>query len=72
MALKDSRGAESKTLGFVTASWGVVLVKYMTAEMTILGVTVPDMSTGEFGAAVTLILGIWLGREWVDTKRGAS
>lgn len=69
MRLKDSRGRESKTLMFVTASWGAVLLKYLVADLAILGVTVPPMSTGEFGAAVALILGIWLGREWIDKGR---
>ncbi len=67
--LKYSRGRESTTLMFVTASWGAVLFKYLVADLAILSVEFPSMSTGEFGTAVALILSIWLGREWIDKGR---
>ena len=69
MLLKDSRGKESTTLTFVVISWLVVLIKYLVSGITLgpLGLQ-PIVGTGEFGAAVTLILAIWLGREWKDKE----
>lgn len=66
----DSRGDKSKTLTFVSVSWAILTAKFAAAGLkTPLGI-VPDMSAGEFGAAVALILGIWLGREWQEKKAG--
>lgn len=68
--MKDSRGAESKTLSFVTAGYLTLLVKFALASVTIPYVgTMPPMSAAEFGTAAALVLGIWLGREWTE-KRG--
>lgn len=63
----DTRGNQSKTLMFVTVSWFVVVVKFVIAGVKIgsLGV-MPMMNVGEFGAAVALILAIWLGREYTE------
>jgi len=69
MYMKDSRGKQSKTLIFVSISWLAVVIKYITAGVTLgaLG-TMPDMGASEFGSAVALILAIWLGREWSEKK----
>lgn len=66
----DARGNQSKTLMFVTVSWLVVVVKFTVAGINLgpLGV-MPAMSAGEFGAAVALILAIWLGREWREKTK---
>lgn len=61
--LKDSKGKESTTLTFVTVAFLAVLIKYLLG-----GIYGPEISTGEFGAAVTLILGIWLNREWKEAR----
>ena len=67
--IKDSRGKQSTTLTFVAASWLAVFGKFVVAGMNLgaLGV-MPEMGAGEFGAAVGVILGIWLGREWTEKK----
>lgn len=60
-------GDESRTLFFVFVSWLVLVVKYLLAGLTLPVVgTVPAMSATEFGSAVTLVLAIWLGREWKE------
>lgn len=65
--MKDSRGAKSSTLAFVSVSWGAVTAKFLSASVTLPYVGVmPPMTAGEFGAAVALILGIWLGREYTE------
>jgi len=68
--MKDSRGQESKTLTFVALSWAVVLGKYLVAGVSLgpLGVQ-PPMTALEFGGAVGMILGIWLGREWTEKSK---
>lgn len=65
MQLSDSSGDKSKTLFFVTVSWLVVVFKFTFAGLTLplLG-QFPLMTGGEFAAAITAVLGIWLGREW--------
>lgn len=65
--LKDSRGRESMTLSLVVPAWAALLIKFLLAGITLPVVgAVPAMSAGEFGAAVALVLAIWLGREWTD------
>lgn len=72
IGLKDSSGRESKTLGFVFISWAVVTGKMVLAGFDLsalgLGKAAPITLT-EYATAVAAILAIWLGREWVDTKR---
>ena len=65
----DSRGKQSVTLFFVTVSWAAVTVKFFVggALLVPLGV-MPTMTAGEYGAAVALILAIWLGREWTEKR----
>lgn len=63
-SMKDARGAESKTLTFVTGSYAVTTVKFALASLTVHGVQIPAMTGTEYAACVVAILGIWLGREW--------
>ena len=67
--MKDARGQKSRTLTFVATSWLVVVAKYLAAGVNLgpLGVQ-PPMTALEFGGAVGMILGIWLGREWTEKK----
>lgn len=67
--LKDSRGRESVTLSLVAPAWLALLVKFLAAGITlpVIGL-VPTMSATEFGMALSGVLAIWLGREWVDKK----
>jgi len=65
--MRDSRGVRSKTLNFVAVSWAAVTIKFITAEINLPYIgAMPPMTAGEFGAAVALILGIWLGREYTE------
>lgn len=66
----DSSGRESRTLFFVTASWLVVWVKFLSAGLTLPVVgTVPPMTATEFGSSVAFILAIWLGREFIKKEQ---
>lgn len=61
------RGKESKTYRFVFISWLVVTVKFAVAGITIDAIgSMPAMGVGEYGAAIALILAIWLGREYTE------
>lgn len=65
----DSRGRESTTLTFVAVSWAVVVLRFAVGGLSFgeYG-TIEATGAGEFGAAVALILGIWLGREWTEKQ----
>jgi len=67
--LKDSRGKESTTLSFVTLSFFAIFIKFILAGVNMgpLG-TMPAMSATEFAASVTVVMLIWLGREWTEKK----
>lgn len=69
--IKDSRGRESHTLMFVAIAAMLLIAKFAIAGLTLFGLVFPGMSAGEFGAAFTLILAVWLGREWTD-KTGSK
>jgi len=58
LSVKDSRGRESTTLSFVGASWFAATVMFMWKGGA--------AALGSYGAAVGLILAIWLGREWTE------
>lgn len=62
--MKDARGNRSKTLPFVVIAFAAVTIKFLAGGLTLWSFgQVPDMGGGAYGAAVALILGIWLGRE---------
>lgn len=65
--MKDSRGKQTKTLFFVAVTWAILVGKFALAGVTIgdFG-TFPEMSGGEFAAAIGAVLGIWLGREYTE------
>ncbi len=67
--MQDSRGKKSKTLLFVTTAFVTVTAKFIAAGATIgtFG-TQPNMTASEYGIAVGIVLGIWLGREWTEKK----
>lgn len=68
--LKDSRGRETKTLGFVLVSWLILTGKFAISGMTLPVIGVQQTITaGEFGIACAAILAIWLGREWQEKKK---
>jgi len=58
LSLKDSRGRESTTLSFVSASWFAVTVMFIWKG------SAADIM--QYGTAVGAILLIWLGREWTE------
>lgn len=63
--MRDSRGKASATLPFVAVSWLAVTVAFVRSWLVPAAGMVP-MGAGEYGAAVALILAIWLGREWTE------
>ena len=67
----DSRGRESRTLFFVAASWGMVTLKFAVDAFGHLFGSAPvfPMSATEYAAVSAALIGVWLGREWVDAKR---
>ena len=71
--IKDSRGRESTTLGFVTVGFATLLIKFALAglDLPVVG-EMPPMTATEFGLAATGLLGIWLGREWTEKRSGSS
>ena len=71
MLLKDSRGKESTTLTFVTLAFVALVGKFLVGGMDIPVIgTMPVIGAGEFGLALTGVLGIWLNREWKEAKHG--
>ena len=69
LCMKDGRGKKSKTLFFVSISWVVLVLKFLFAGVTLMTLgQIPPMTASEFGMAVAMILGIWLGREYTDKK----
>jgi len=73
LGMKTSRGDQSKTLGFITASWATVWLKYLTAGATLpfLG-EMASMSAGEFATSTAGLMAVWLGHEWPDLKKRAE
>jgi len=70
MRLKDTKGKESTTLTFVFPAFFVLLFKFAFEGLKINGLEIPPMSAAEFGAAMALIIGLWLNREWKEAKHG--
>ena len=70
----DSRGRESRTLFFVAASWGMVTLKFAVDAFGHLFGSAPvfPMSATEYAAVSAALIGVWLGREWVDAKRNGG
>lgn len=68
--MRDSRDRESQTLTFVAVTWAALVCKFLVAGMNLgpLG-AMPAMGASEFGAAVALVLAIWLGREWIKKEK---
>lgn len=66
--MNDSRGVKSTTLSFVAVSWLAVTGKFISG--TAGWGPEPFMTATEYGTAVALILGIWLGREYTEKVAG--
>ena len=62
--MRDSRGRESTTLMFVTASWLAISVVFVFAGLK----NASADGIQEYGIAVSAILLIWLGREWTEKR----
>ena len=71
---KDARGRESRTLFFVAASWMLVTLKFaVDAFGHLFGIApVFPMTATEYAAVCAGLIGVWLGREWVDAKRSGG
>lgn len=67
LAVTNSRGRESRTLGFVTILFFTILIAFILSRFGI-----GDMSVLEFAGAESAVLGLWIGNEWVDKSAGAK
>lgn len=63
--VRDTKGRESRTLFFVAASWLLVSGRFLLSMWPPVGL---PMTANEYAMAVTMILGIWLGREWIKSE----
>ena len=54
---------ESTTLKLVIPAWALLLFKFYAGGQDFGFGLNPVIGAGEFGAAIALVLGIWLGRE---------
>ena len=68
-AVTDSRGRQSVTLTFVAISWAVVTLAFGRSWL-LPADGMPPMGASEYGGAVLMILGVWLGREATEKLRG--
>lgn len=59
-AIKDTRGKPSHTLFFIAVAFFAIVYKFVTGDGT---------DFGGFGTAIMLILGPYLGREWMEKNR---
>ncbi len=69
----DARGRESRTLAIVGLSWLGVSARFTLDSLAPLFGLLPcsgSMTATEYAAVTAVLLGAWLGREWVDAKRG--
>lgn len=67
--MNDSRGKKSWTVLFVFITWMLINIKFMLAGLNLSWGTVPAMGITEYSTAFMMIMGIWLGREAIDTQR---
>lgn len=66
--MKDSSDRESVTLSFVSTAFAIVTVKFLLSGLDLSGIglgKVAPISITEYAGAFTVILAVWLGREWV-------
>ena len=70
---RDARGRESRTLALVGLTWLLMTLRFALGGLSfsVAGLTLQIAQTAmiDYGAAVAAVLAIWVGREWVDTKR---
>ncbi len=70
---KDSKGRESRTLFFIAVAFAVITIRYFFQGLGIewgpIKFIITDTSMVEFSGSVTALLGIWLGREWINVKK---
>lgn len=71
---KDAKGRESRTLAFVGITWLIMTVRFVLGGLgaDFGGFKIEIMQTHmiDYGAAVAAVLAVWLGREWINGKRG--
>ncbi len=71
----DTRGRESRTLFFVSVSWLMMTVRFIAGGLSfaygpIKWEIAPALVT-DYGVAVSAVVAIWVGREWVRGKTDA-
>jgi uncharacterized membrane protein YhaH (DUF805 family) len=71
---KDSKGRESRTLFFVSVTvsliWIIIIAVTTSFVIQIPAITVTDLATAicSLGGLIVTLLGVWLGREWINNK----
>jgi len=66
----DSSGRESRTLFFVSMTWSLLCIRFITdVVLYAMGHITNPTTLTEFGGTVTAILGIWLGRTWLVNQQ---
>jgi hypothetical protein len=66
MTMMDEGGRESRTLSFVSVAFWVITIKYVLSNLDLhfFGAQAP-VSMTEYASSFALIIGVWIGREWV-------
>lgn len=66
---RDTRGRESRTLWFVAVAFTLVSIRFVLGGLDLtwgaMRYTLASSGLLDYGASVTAILMIWLGREWI-------
>jgi hypothetical protein len=66
--MTDSSDRESVTLGFVSIAFFIITVKFILSgfDLSSIGLgKVDPISITEYATSFTVVLAVWLGREWV-------
>ena len=63
--VRDSQGRESRTLFFVGMTWLMLTARFALGMLP--DAWVPTILLADYAASVSLVLGIWLGREWIKS-----
>ena len=69
---RDGHGRESRTLWFVALTWMVMTLRFLMGGVDLtagwLHWAITPSPILDYGAAVSAILAVWVGREWVNRK----
>jgi hypothetical protein len=73
---RDVSGRESRTLFFVGVSilimWGRFMLGGLSVSWGPINFEVASTPMVDFGAALAMVIAVWVGREWVRTTKGKT